>query len=267
MWWDSRMSDAFAVVAAIPEVAEATARARRAIDGLLLDRRLRTGAASLASSAALRNAHASATLEGAEVPLEELRSGATGSPLLRVAASAMEVQRLVRTLTGVPSRQAWATLAAVAGRPYLPDERLGRPRAEGEDAEDPLRLGLGHDADDVTLRLAVLSDLLQRPTAAPALVVAALVHGELLALQPFGAGNGVVARAAAHLIAAQRGLDPDCFSMTDVGLASLGRAAYVRAIRAYDTGGEAGVAQWCVHVATAFERGVALAIAELDGMD
>ena len=256
--------DPFAAVAAIPEVAEAAARARGAIDGLLLDRRLRSGAVALASSAALRNAHASATLEGAEVPIEELQAGATGSPLLRVAASAFEAQRQARTLATAPARQAWAALAAIAGRPYLSDDRLGRPRAVGEEPEDPLHLGLGHDADDVTLRLAVLSDLLQRPTTAPALVVSALVHGELLALQSFGAGNGIVARTAGHLIAAQRGLDPDLFAMTDVGLVTLGRAIYARAARAYDTGGESGVAAWCVHISTAFERGVALAKAELD---
>ena len=44
--------------------------------------------------------------------------------------------------------------------------------------------------------------------AAPALVVAAVVHGELLTLRPFAAANGVVARAVARLLLTARGLDP-----------------------------------------------------------
>ena len=258
--------DPFAAIAAIPEVADAAARARAALDPLLLDRRLRTSAAVLAAEATVRNAHASATLEGVEVPIDELRAGVTGSPLLRSAIAVLEVQRQLRGLTSVPPRQAWATIAAVAGRPLLPDDRLGRPRVPGEEALDPLHLGLGDDLDNGTVRLAVLADLLQRPTTAPALVVAAITHGELVATQPFGAANGVVARAAAQLITAQRGLDPDLLSLGDVGLMALGRAAYARAVRAYDAGGPAGVAAWCVHLAGAFEQGALLARAELDAL-
>ncbi len=256
--------DPLAAVAAIPEVAAAAARARDALDPLLLDRRLRTAAPALAAEATLRNAHASATLEGVEVPIDELRTGATGSPLLRVAVAILEAQRHLRSLTGVPPRQAWAAIAAIAGRPLLPDERLGRPRIAGEDAQDPLHLGLGDDLDNGTIRLAVLADLLQRPTAAPALVVAAIAHGELIATQPFGAANGVVARAAGQLIVAQRGLDPDLLALGDVGLMAMGRAAYARAVRAYDGGGAEGVTAWCVHIATAFEQGALLARAALD---
>ena len=44
-----------------------------------------------------------------------------------------------------------------------------------------------------------LSGLLTAPTKAPALVVGAIVHGELLTLRPFGWGDGIVARAAQRL--------------------------------------------------------------------
>ena len=49
---------------------------------------------------------------------------------------------------------------------------------------------------------------LSEPTSAPALVPAAVVHGELLAAAPFGTADGVVARAAARLVLLGRGLDP-----------------------------------------------------------
>jgi len=44
-------------------------------------------------------------------------------------------------------------------------------------------------------------------TAAPAPVLVAVVHGELLALAPFGSADGVVARAAARLTAIKKDSD------------------------------------------------------------
>lgn len=212
------------------------------------------------------NAHASATLEGAEVPIEELRDGGADAPVLRVAQGVLEVQQALRGVLSQPPRQAWATLAAMAGREYLPAARRGRPRQGEEPVHDPLHLALHHDAEDAAVRLAMLAELLQQPTAAPALVVAALAHAELLALQPFGAGNGVVARAYARVVLAQRGVDPDLLAMTDAGFLSLGRAAYVRAVRAYDSGGVEGIADWCLLSCTAFERGALLARQALDSL-
>lgn len=258
--------DAFLDMARLPGVTEAATAARAALDPLLLDRRLRTHGPALAAEAALRNAHASSTLEGAEVPLEELRDRVASSPLLRVASGVLEVQASLRSMRGLPARQVWASIAAVAGSEYLAEDERGRPRAEGAQLHDPLHLGIDRDLDDAAVRIAMLAELLGQPTKAPALVVAALAHGELLALQPFGAGNGVVARAYSHLLLAERGLDPDFFAMTDVGLVSLGRAAYVRAVRNYDSGRAEGVAAWCIHLASAFERGALLTRQTLDAL-
>ena len=259
--WDIGVSelsaDPFASIAANPDIAEAVTVARAALDPLLLDRKLRTHGAQLAARAALQNAHASATLEGAEVPIDELSGGSVASPVLRVAAGVLEVQSTLRALAGWPARQVWAQLATIAGREYLSEDQRGRPRAAGEQLHDPLHLQRVREPEDVAIRLAMLAELLQRPTQAPALVVAAIAHGELIALQPCAAGNGVVARAYFHHVLAERGVDPDSFAMTDVGLLSLGRAAYVRAIQAYDDGGD-GVVDWCLHLARAFERGALL---------
>lgn len=270
MRWDTDVTklpeDAFAAVAALPGVAEAVQSARSALDPLLLDRKLRTHAQALAATATLQNAHASATLEGADVPLDELRVSSAASPILRVASGVLEAQTTLRTLAGQPARQVWAKLAVVAGREYLDEGQRGRPRHAGEELHDPLHLKHVAEPDDVAVRLALLAELLQQPTTAPALVVAAIAHAELLALQPFAAGNGVVARAYFQHVLAERGVDPDYFAMTDVGLVSLGRAAYARAIQQYDEGGE-GVASWVVHIAQAFERGAVLARRSLESLE
>lgn len=258
--------DSFLDVTALPGVTEAASAARAALDPLLLDRRLRTHGPALAAEAALRNAHASATLEGAEVPIEELRERAASSPVLRVASGVLEVQTSLRLMRGLPARQVWASIAATAGAEYLPEDERGRPRQADAALHDPLHLGIDRDPEDAAVRLAMLAELLAQPTRAPALVVAALAHGELLALQPFGSGNGVVARMFSHHVLAERGLDPDFFAMTDVGLVSLGRAAYVRAVRGYDAGGAEGIASWCIHLASAFERGALLARQTLDAL-
>lgn len=249
------VDDPFAAVAAMPGVDEAVTNARNALDPLLLDRGLRTQGAALAAAAALQNAHASATLEGADVPIDELRAGTGASPMLRVAQGVLEVQTLLRKLHGQPARQAWAQLAVIAGREYLDEDQRGRPRTDDR-VHDPLHLKQVHSPEDVAVRLAMLAELLQRSTTAPALVVAAIAHAEIVALQPFAAGNGVVGRAFFHHVVAERGVDPDYFAMTDVGLVSLGRAAYVRALQDYDRGD--GVRAWVCHIAQAFERGALL---------
>ena len=59
----------------------------------------------------------------------------------------------------------------------------------------------GHGRCAAAERLALLADLVTGGSAAPAPVLVAVVHGELLALEPFASANGVVARAAARLAA------------------------------------------------------------------
>ena len=57
-------------------------------------------------------------------------------------------------------------------------------------------------------------------------MLVAVVHGELLALAPFGSADGVVARAAARLAAVGSGLDPKGLAVPEVG--HLRRAAEYR---------------------------------------
>ena len=90
--------------------------------------------------------------------------------------------------------------AARAGR--RPDavgrDQLGRPRESGS---PPAEVGLADGCPpSATCWL--------RRRRCRAVVVAAVVHGELLALSPFGSGNGLVARAAARLVLIHRGARP-----------------------------------------------------------
>jgi hypothetical protein len=95
-------------------------------------------------------------------------------------------------------------------------------------------------------------------------VVAAVVHGELAALAPFGTADGVVARAAARLTAIARGLDPKAVSVPEVGFLELGAEAYERALAGYASGEPDGLAGWLVHCCRATEHGAVegLAICE-----
>ena len=261
----SVLGDPIANLASIPELAAAFTSARATLDPLLLDRRLRKHGADLAAIALRMNAHASATLEGAEVPFEEFGM-AQNSPVARVADGVLEAYGTLRGHVGQPVRQVWAALASVAGREYLDEAARGRPRKASEPLLDPLHLGLDIEPEDVAVRLAMLAELLHHPTAAPALAVAAIAQAELASLQPFGAGNGVVARGFSHIVLAARGADPDFFAMTDVGLQSLGRSAYVRALQAYNSGEQEGIVGWCLHYAAAFERGATLSRDTLDAL-
>ncbi|THJ74463.1 hypothetical protein [Candidatus Frankia alpina] len=160
-------------------------------------------------------------------------------------------------------RQALARMHVLLGRGYLPDDELGRPRADAGTREllDPLRLGPPPHSVETSVRLDGLTGLLVAPTTAPAVVVAAVVHGELLALRPFGALDGVIARAAARLVLISRGLDPKALTATDVGHLEIDQVdgsgtpvlGYRDAAAAYVNGGAQGVTAWVLHCARALE--------------
>jgi len=252
------MSDPFAHVAELPGVSDAALSAREAVDRLLGHRILRQRSAEVSAESALRGARASAELEGTAASLEEVRAGLVEDPLvqgaLRVSAS---VGSLASTWRVAP-RQALARLHVLTGSTSAP----GRPRSSSESA-DPLSLGTPPSPAEVSERLSSLSDLLTSPTSAPALVVAAVVHGELLALRAFGSADGLVARAAARLTLIDRGFDPKSLAAPEVGHVELG-SGYGEAIRAYVSGTPTGVAQWIRHCAEATTLGArdSLAVCE-----
>ncbi|MEC7103478.1 MAG: oxidoreductase, partial [Actinomycetota bacterium] len=63
-----------------------------------------------------------------------------------------------------------------------------------------------------------------------------IVHGEIQAARPFAWGSGLIARASVRLVCADRGVDPSLFSIPEVGMVHVGRAACARALKAYAAG-------------------------------
>lgn len=262
------MTDVLAPLLALPGVEAAVAEARTAIDGLLSHRVLRRGSAEVTAESALRGARASAELEGAGIELERLRgqlmAGGTVSLVSKQDRGARLVEGAVRLHADLGQvlvswrhspRQALARLHVLAAAKLVADtDALGRPRAPGVAYDDPLQLGTAPDPLEVAARLDGLARVLVSGTSAPAVVVAAVVHGELMALRAFGTADGLVARAAARLVLIDRGLDPKAVSAPEVGHVEL-HADYPEALHAYVSGGSAGVARWVVHCASAVSLG------------
>jgi hypothetical protein len=238
--------DPIAPLLDLPGVREAADGARAAIDRLLGHRVLRKESAGVSTESALRGARASAALEGVDVPLPDLRSGAVTDPVvqgaLRVSAA---LGSMVETWPRAPG-QVLARLHVLAAADLAERTELGRPRPHAGP------------------RLSGLFSVVTGATTAPAVLVAGLVHGELAALAPFGVADGVVARGAGRLTGIARGLDPKAVSVPEVGFAELGVPAYREALAGYATGTEAGVAGWLVHCCRATEHGAleGLAICE-----
>lgn len=200
----------------------------------------------MVAASALTGARDSAALEGADVSLDVVRAGLDDSPLGRAVAASLAVTTAVPGQVDAWQRaplQVLAHLHALAARGFEVEDALGRPRQQDE-VIDPLHTGAPPPWAVVPDRLVALADVLTQSTAAPALVVAAIAHGELMALQPFRWGSGLIARASVRLVLAGRGVDPDLLSCPEAGMLSLGRSSYVAALRGYRSGEPAGVAEW-----------------------
>ncbi|HUR75314.1 MAG TPA: hypothetical protein VMZ00_13630 [Sporichthya sp.] len=241
-------ADPFAVVAALPGVADAGLRARAAVDRLTGLPALRLRAHDVVAVTALRGARASAALSGADVDEEALRSGAAlaDPAVAAVAWGAVRLSTEIGVLAPVWAKaplQALARLHVVAA--------AGAASGGASDAESLGRPATAAAAE----RLDLLADTLTTRTAAPAVVVAALVHAEVLSTEAFGAWSGLVARAAARCVLIQRGLDRGGVVAPEVGHVQLGLTEYQIALAGYGSGTPEGVARWVRHCARALELG------------
>ncbi|WP_137295167.1 oxidoreductase [Nocardioides dongxiaopingii] len=229
-------SDPLSWLVSLEGVPSAYAATRDGIDVMLRDRGLRRTSPETTAESLLRGAHASAVLEGSASTLLEVRSGEADEVAADSVRLSSELLSLVPALGRSPL-QALARIHALAGSGSVPPERLGRPR----DAESSARLR------DVA---AVLST----PTEAPALLVAALVHAELVTAAPFASHNGLVARAVERLVLVARGVDEKSLVVPEAGHLAL-RAAYESNLRGYAEGGAAGVHAWALYAAEAYAAG------------
>jgi hypothetical protein len=219
--------DPLAPLVGLPGVDDAVRRAREAVVALHRHPVNRSGWAASAAEAALRAARASAALDGAELARAD---GVVTDPVL---AGAVRVAEATGRLLGT-----WRTapLQALA--------RLHVLAAADLDGADP-SVAPGRPVRG-TERLVLLAELVTGGTAVPAPVLVAVVHGELLALEPFPSANGVVGRAAARLTAISSGLDPRGLAVPEVGHLRAG-AAYRDAARGFAAGTPEGLAAWIRH--------------------
>ncbi|MCM2413273.1 MULTISPECIES: oxidoreductase [unclassified Streptomyces] len=254
-------SDPLATLGTLPGVTDAVDSVRKAVDRVYGHRVMRRRSNEVTAEAALRGARGSAALSGADWNLEEVRrrTDFTGDGEAHVIGAALrltaEAGQLLSIWRQSPLR-VLARLHLVAAGGAAPDDAVGRPRLAGEPVDEPLIEAPLPGADEVAGRLEGLSGLILSGSEAPALVTAAVVHGELLALRPFGSYNGLVARTAERIVLIGSGLDPKSICPAEVGHAEQGRAAYVAAFEGYLSGTPEGMAAWITHSARAAELGV-----------
>ncbi len=237
-------ADPLAPLLELPGVAEAVTETRESVDALLTHRILRRRSSEVSAESALRGAWASAVLSGADVSLDALRGGEVADPVvqgaLRVSA---ELGAVADTWTKAP-RQVLARLHVLAAADLVEDSgSLGRP------SPDPL----------IARRIDTLAATLSA-TRAPAVVVGAVVLGELLTLDAFAPSTVVVADAALRLCLVERGLDPKSLVVVEVGALEL-RERTAAALAGFGGGTPAGLALWIRYVAETVLLGAREAIA------
>ncbi|WP_327695683.1 oxidoreductase [Streptomyces sp. NBC_00459] len=262
-------ADPLAALGSLPGVADSVESVRKAVDRVYGHRIMRRRSNEITGEAALRGARGSAALSGADWALEEVRrrTDFSGDDEARVVGAALRLTAEAGQLLSIWRQSPLRVLArlhlvAAAGT----GDEVGRPRQDGEPVDEPtVELPLP-SAAEVSGRLEGLAELIIAGGSAPALVTAAVVHGELLALRPFGSHNGLVARAAERIVLVGSGLDPKSVCPAEVGHAEPGRAAYLAALDGYVSGTPEGMAAWIAHCGRAVTLGARESVAVCEAL-
>ena len=170
------MTDPLGPLLDLPGIAGAVQSARDAVRGVHQHPTNRRGWPTTAAEASVRAARSSAYLDGGNPEIPD--DGDVADPVLAGALRAAEALGPLLPVWQRAPLQALARLHLLAAADLVDaadDERLGRPRAER----------------GVAGRLDLLANLVTGATSAPGPVLAAVVHGELLTLAPFGVADGV----------------------------------------------------------------------------
>ncbi|TWD15720.1 Fic/DOC family protein [Marihabitans asiaticum] len=254
-------------LADLPDVTEASEAAREACTSLRWHEGLRRRTAEAAAESRVRGAWASAELDGARSSATIVRALMIGSrersldpdPAERVIhgaiAATAETEHLRAAVVSAPG-QVLARLHTVAAAELVehPDQ-LGRPRVEGEGCGELSDLGEPPERGELRARLTGILDLMAVAGEVPALVAAAVVHAEILAVRPFTTGNGLVARAVERLLVQALGLDPTGVAVPEAGHGAEGGPAYLGSAAGYVHGGPDGVRLWLRHCGAAVVAG------------
>lgn len=233
------MTDPLAPLLDLPGVAEAAKNAQDAVFAVHRHPANLRGGSATAAEASVRAARASAAIEGGEPELPE--EGAVTDPVLAGALRVAEaLESMLPTWRRAPS-QALAKLHVLAAADLVEDpDTLGRPRTTRD--------------DEVGRRLGLLGQLVTGATAVPGPVLSAVVHGELLALRPFGTADGVIARAACRLTMIATGFDPKALTVPEVACLRRARIYHATA-EEFAHGAPEGVRAWLLFCCETFEAG------------
>jgi hypothetical protein len=227
--------DPLAWLTGLEGVPSGLAAARDGVDAMLRDRGMRQTSPEQTAESLLRGAHASAVLEGSASTIEEVRDG-DGDDLAQAALRVSTGMLALVPVISTSPLQAFARLHALAGKGVVEEDALGRP--------------VGAEAAG---RLSGLADTMLTTTV-PAMLVAALVHADLVTVAPFASHNGLVARAAERLVLVSRGVDPASVVVPEAGHLAL-RAAYESNLRGYAVGGQNGLHAWLLYAPQAYSAG------------
>ncbi|SPT54286.1 Uncharacterised protein [Actinomyces bovis] len=269
--------EALRVIDAEPRVRAANAALRQATAELRWSQVLRRRWREARAEATLRCAVASGAVEGAVVSAGVLRERVARAELSRATSGDAGLDAVValwragaRLTTLMPdlggaggghpvtARELLAGLhrdvvAPLLAGGQLTQAQVAAPRAEGE---APAEGGPGTAPDGAALRARLdgLLALLDLPEA-PALVRAALVHGELVSARPFVAGNAALGRLLVRHLVVLAGLEPTGTAVAEVYPARFPQA-YREAAAAYATGSADGVVTWVLWQAEALLAGI-----------
>lgn len=237
-------ADPLAPLVDLPGVREHSDAARDALGAVHRHPYNMRGWDKTAREASWRAGRSSAAIDGATTELR--RDFEFDDPLMAGA---------VRVTQSLDPDELDATVAVFRRAPAQALARL-HTLAAADLVDDPDLLGRPRSQPHIAQRLDLLGQLLTGGTAVPAPVLAAVVHGELLALAPFTEANGIVARGAARLVTASTGLDPHLLGVPEVTW--LRRRGEYRELSArFATGDPEALAEWIVLCCEAMEAGAA----------
>ncbi|WP_313674020.1 oxidoreductase [Mycolicibacterium sp.] len=242
--------DLLAPLLGLPGVSDAAEAARTALGKAHRHRTNLRNWPVTAAESAVRGARCSSALDGGGVQLGDEAAGSEDPVLAGALRVGQALEGGATNLVGVWQRaplQALARLHALAAADMVDDADLGRPRPVPE----------------VAARLDLVTRLVTGGSSVPAVVLSAVAHGELLTLAPFGAADGVVARAVSRLITMVTGLDPHGLGVPEVYW--MRRADEYRAAAAgFSSGQPEAVGAWVLLCCQGLEDGAreAISIAE-----
>jgi hypothetical protein len=242
------VTDPLAHLLSLPDVAPFIQAARESVDELLRHRALRRQGGPLVAEVSLRSAVASAALSSHRYAVEDVRAGTVLDPVVQGSLRVYGALGDLADLWPRTPRQVLARLHTLAASGVLPASDLGRP------VGDPL----------VAARLSALCDLVVAGGGDP-LLRAAVVHGELLALNAFAGANGIVARAAARATLISSGFDIRGLVAVDLGHLER-EPEYVGSAHAFATATPDGVRSWLKHYCSAVSAGAVAVSALADSL-